>query len=38
MKEAIGAPRQNISLFAPRIVTIRIPVDKIRDVIGRAAR
>jgi polyribonucleotide nucleotidyltransferase len=34
MKEAIGAPRQNISLFAPRIVTIRIPVDKIRDVIG----
>ena len=27
-------PRQNISNFAPRIVTIRIPVDKIRDVIG----
>ena len=25
---------QNISAFAPRIVTIRIPVDKIRDVIG----
>ena len=25
---------QNISTFAPRIVTIRIPVDKIRDVIG----
>jgi polyribonucleotide nucleotidyltransferase len=34
MKEALGASRQNISLFAPRIVTIRIPVDKIRDVIG----
>jgi len=34
MKEAIAAPRQNISMFAPRIVTIRIPVDKIRDVIG----
>src|SRR5438445_2357056 len=34
MREAIAAPRQNISLFAPRIVTIRIPVDKIRDVIG----
>src|SRR4029077_17743579 len=33
MAEAIAAPRQNISLFAPRIVTIRIPVDKIRDVI-----
>ena len=28
------APRQSISAFAPRIVTIRIPVDKIRDVIG----
>jgi polyribonucleotide nucleotidyltransferase len=34
MKESLGASRQNISLFAPRIVTIRIPVDKIRDVIG----
>ena len=34
MKEALASSRQNISLFAPRIVTIRIPVDKIRDVIG----
>src|ERR1700730_2644061 len=34
MKEALPASRQNISMFAPRIVTIRIPVDKIRDVIG----
>jgi polyribonucleotide nucleotidyltransferase len=34
MKEALAAPRQSISNFAPRIVTIRIPVDKIRDVIG----
>jgi len=34
MKEALPASRQNISSFAPRIVTIRIPVDKIRDVIG----
>jgi polyribonucleotide nucleotidyltransferase len=34
MKDALAAPRQNISMFAPRIVTIRIPVDKIRDVIG----
>jgi polyribonucleotide nucleotidyltransferase len=34
MKEALPVSRQNISLFAPRIVTIRIPVDKIRDVIG----
>src|SRR5207253_3854206 len=34
MTQALPAPRQNISVFAPRIVTIRIPVDKIRDVIG----
>jgi polyribonucleotide nucleotidyltransferase len=34
MREAIASPRQSISAFAPRIVTIRIPVDKIRDVIG----
>jgi polyribonucleotide nucleotidyltransferase len=34
MAEALSAPRQSISTFAPRIVTIRIPVDKIRDVIG----
>ncbi len=34
MTEALSASRQDISTFAPRIVTIRIPVDKIRDVIG----
>jgi polyribonucleotide nucleotidyltransferase len=34
MHEALPAARQSISAFAPRIVTIRIPVDKIRDVIG----
>ena len=34
MKESLSASRESISLFAPRIVTIRIPVDKIRDVIG----
>jgi len=34
MREALAAPRQDISSFAPRIVTLRIPVDKIRDVIG----
>ncbi len=34
MRQALATPRQSISAFAPRIVTIRIPVDKIRDVIG----
>jgi polyribonucleotide nucleotidyltransferase len=34
MGETLAAPRQTMSAFAPRIFTIRIPVDKIRDVIG----
>jgi polyribonucleotide nucleotidyltransferase len=34
MNEALPASRQAISAYAPRIVTIKIPVDKIRDVIG----
>jgi polyribonucleotide nucleotidyltransferase len=34
MRDTLAAPRQSISAHAPRIVTIRIPVDKIRDVIG----
>jgi polyribonucleotide nucleotidyltransferase len=34
MQAALAAPRPDISSFAPRIVTIRIPTEKIRDVIG----
>ena len=34
MHNTLTAPRSNISTYAPRIVTIHIPVDKIRDVIG----
>ncbi|HEY6331729.1 MAG TPA: polyribonucleotide nucleotidyltransferase [Blastocatellia bacterium] len=34
MDAAISAPREEISTYAPRILTIQIPVDKIRDVIG----
>ena len=34
MAETIDAPRSQTSQWAPRIVTIKIPVDKIRDVIG----
>ena len=34
MEEAIKEPRADISPYAPRIQTIQIPVDKIRDVIG----
>ena len=34
MAKTIGATRGNMSDYAPRIITIKIPVDKIRDVIG----
>ncbi|HEV3217470.1 MAG TPA: polyribonucleotide nucleotidyltransferase [Vicinamibacterales bacterium] len=34
MQKTLKTPRGNISTYAPRIITIRIPVDKIRDVIG----
>ena len=34
MLEAIEIPREALSEFAPRILTIKIPTDKIRDVIG----
>ncbi|WP_241622393.1 polyribonucleotide nucleotidyltransferase [Rosenbergiella australiborealis] len=35
MEEAIGTHRGDISEFAPRIHTIRISPDKIKDVIGK---
>jgi polyribonucleotide nucleotidyltransferase len=34
MHASIAAPRGDISVHAPRIVTIRIPTEKIRDIIG----
>jgi len=34
MEEALQGPRANMSQYAPRIYTINIPTDKIRDVIG----
>jgi len=34
MQEAISSPASEMSSFAPRIVTIKINPDKIRDVIG----
>ncbi|HJZ98419.1 MAG TPA: polyribonucleotide nucleotidyltransferase [Candidatus Solibacter sp.] len=34
MYEAMPAPNKNISQYAPRIYTLHIPTDKIRDVIG----
>jgi polyribonucleotide nucleotidyltransferase len=34
MAKTLPSTRGNMSMFAPRIITIKIPVDKIRDVIG----
>ncbi len=34
MKQAIEQPREEISPYAPRIITIKINPDKIRDIIG----
>jgi polyribonucleotide nucleotidyltransferase len=34
MAEGLAEPRPSISAYAPRIITVRVPVDKIRDIIG----
>jgi polyribonucleotide nucleotidyltransferase len=38
MFEAIDRPRTELSQYAPRIISIQIPVDKIRDVIGSGGK
>jgi polyribonucleotide nucleotidyltransferase len=35
MDQSIKGPRQEMSAYAPRILTMRIPADKIREVIGK---
>ncbi len=35
MQQAIEAPREDVSEFAPRYITMKINPDKIRDVIGK---
>ena len=35
MNQAVQGPRQEMSAYAPRILTIRVPTDKIRDIIGK---
>ena len=35
MAKALTAPRQELSEFAPRLITIKIHPDKIREVIGK---
>jgi polyribonucleotide nucleotidyltransferase len=38
IEEAIAAPREELSQYAPRIISIKIPTDKIRDVIGSGGK
>ncbi len=38
MLAAIPAPRKELSMYAPRITTIKINPDKIRDVIGQGGK
>ncbi|MGI8871699.1 MAG: polyribonucleotide nucleotidyltransferase, partial [Candidatus Limnocylindria bacterium] len=38
MTQTIAASRSELSPYAPRIITMKIPVDKIRDVIGAGGK
>jgi polyribonucleotide nucleotidyltransferase len=38
MNKAMEAPRQELGEYAPKIETIKIPVDKIREVIGSGGK
>ncbi len=38
MTEVISTSRDELSQYAPRITTLKIPVDKIRDVIGAGGK
>ncbi|MDO9530446.1 MAG: polyribonucleotide nucleotidyltransferase [Syntrophales bacterium] len=38
MKETLAEPREDVSLYAPRITTIMVKPDRIRDVIGTGGK
>jgi len=38
MKEILSSPREDLSAYAPRIFTMKIKPDKIRDVIGTGGK
>ncbi len=38
LRENIAAPRQDISIYAPRITTVKVRPDKVRDVIGSGGK
>ena len=38
MRATIAAPRPDVSIYAPRIVTVRVRPEKVRDVIGSGGK
>jgi len=38
MDEVLAAPRPALSPYAPRIITVRVPPDKVREVIGAGGK
>lgn len=34
MEKTLAQPRPSLSIYAPRLITVKVPVDKIREVIG----
>ena len=38
MLKAIPQPREELSAYAPKIITTKVPVDKIKDVIGSGGK
>jgi len=38
LRETLAEPRQDISIYAPRITTMKVKPDKIRDVIGAGGK
>ncbi|MFN2383693.1 MAG: polyribonucleotide nucleotidyltransferase, partial [Gemmatimonadota bacterium] len=38
MDRALASPRQDMSAWAPRILSIKVPKDKIRDIIGTGGK
>ncbi len=38
MEKTLAQPRPSLSIYAPRLITVKVPVDKIREVIGPGGR
>ncbi len=38
LRETLAAPRQDISIYAPRITTVKVRPEKVRDVIGSGGK